>query len=107
MEQLKNSRNFQLSKKGDTLFKIIFPQAQHRIQRKNTRKEERTKVLKVAEKGKEKNGSRDEDRKCIWQKIKERKKYTVKSQETKNKAYNSFDCLGEIGRELAHCPTVN
>lgn len=34
MEQLKNSRNFLLYKKEDALFKAIFPQAQHRIQKK-------------------------------------------------------------------------
>lgn len=68
LEQLKNSRNFPLSKKGGTHFKVIFLQAEHRIQKKNTREEERTKVLKVEENGKRKSGSGDEDRKCIWQK---------------------------------------
>lgn len=34
MEQLKNSRNFLLYKKEGALFKAIFPQAQHRIQKK-------------------------------------------------------------------------
>lgn len=27
---------------------------------------------------------------------KKKKKYIVKSQETKNKAHNSFDCLGKL-----------
>lgn len=35
-------------------------------------------------------------------KNKRKKKNTVKSQEIKNKAYNSFDCLGEIS-PLSYC----
>lgn len=52
----------------------------------------------------ERKSSRDEDRKHIWQKQKKEKKYSQKPK-IKNKAYNSFDCLGEIGRELAQYTT--